>query len=332
MPRFAPVERWQFQADGPLNSSPAVAAGTVFQGSAAGILVALDLGSGARLWSSRLSGPLTTPTVVGHLVVVGSGSGVAIALDRDSGALSWKAELGGEILGAPAAAEAGLALASTSGVVVLVDPTDGRTVWRTKLDGRIARSPAIGAGVIVVPLEPGELAALDVASGDLLWRTTIASGGGVGTPAIDGGRVVTAAGLDESNASDRAIVALDLRSGALDWRWTSSTGSTVYSPALDGGRGYVVSEGGFAVALDVRTGMELWRSDLGAPAEALAAVAAGSVLVASNRHDLVSLDAETGAAEWHVPITGVPYAPVVSCGWVLVPSNLGTLTVFGAPS
>ena len=47
--------------------------------------------------------------------------------------------------------------------------------------------------------------------------------------------------------------------------------------------------------------------------------------------DLLSIATEDGSVLWRVPLKGVPYAPVVSCGVVLVPSNLGTLTAYAAP-
>jgi outer membrane protein assembly factor BamB len=216
--------------------------------------------------------------------------------------------------------------------VASLEPDTGRMRWQTRVDGRIARSPAIHDGVVVVPVEPGALLALDVTTGTSLWRTNVAEHGGVGTPTIADGLAMTASGLDAAPGvdaaapSERAIVALDLKSGDVVWRWSSEDQDRVYSPAVASGRAFVVDEGAGVAALDVHTGRELWRISRDAPVEAVAATVGNSVLVVSNGGSAASLDVTTGATDWEVPIRGVPYGPVASCGWVLVPTNLGTLT------
>jgi outer membrane protein assembly factor BamB len=245
--------------------------------------------------------------------------------------------LAGELLGAAAVDAGWIVVGSTTGVVAAIEPDTGVVRWKKLLDGRIARSPSIDAGVVVVPIEPGALVALDLNTGRTLWRTEIAAHGGVGTPTIAGGFVLTASGLDaaaiEAAApSERAIVALDLESGRVVWRWSTQDKDRVYSPAVASGRAFVVDEGGAVTALDPETGRQLWRVSRDAPLEAVPATAGESVLVASNNGAAAALDVTTGRTNWEVSIHGVPYGPVVSCGWVLVPTNLGTLTALRVSS
>jgi outer membrane protein assembly factor BamB len=208
---------------------------------------------------------------------------------------------------------------------------DGTVRWTTNVAGAAARSVAIADGVAVVPVQPGALVALDVASGKQMWRAKLAQEGGVGTPVIDRGRVMTATGLDEAAQANRAVVALDLRTGKPDWTWYSPTGERVYAPAVRGDRAYVVSEAGYVLALDVATGTEAWRAPTSGPIEANAATTEDGVIAADNGGSLLALAPGDGSVLWQAPIQGVPYAPVVACGLVLVPSDLGALTAFGAP-
>jgi outer membrane protein assembly factor BamB len=173
--------------------------------------------------------------------------------------------------------------------------------------------------------------ALSADSGSSKWQTTVAASGGVGSPSLDGGQVFVATGLDDGSPDDRAIAAIDLATGARGWRWRSPEGAFAGTPALYEGTAFVVSEASFVAALDAETGRERWRTTLDAPVEALPAVAGHSLIVAENRSDLLSIATEDGSVLWRVPLKGVPYAPVVSCGVVLVPSNLGTLTAYAAP-
>lgn len=328
----SPAVAWSFEADGPLTSSPVLLGGDVFQGSASGTLYAFDLVTGAHKWTTHLGAAVSSPTELDGRLVVGLASGGVAAVDPDDGSVAWTRRLAGESLGAPTSADGGLIVASTTGVVTQLQPRTGAPRWTVQLEGRIARTPAVDAGVVVVPIEPGALVTLDADTGRAIWRAHVAVRGGVGTPTIAEGLVLTATGLDTGAAgvaqpSDRAIVAVDLASGQRVWRWATGNDDVVYSPAVSGGRAFVVDEGAGVTALDVHTGREIWHVVRDASLEAVAAVAGDSILVVSNGGSAASLAVATGAADWAVPIHGVPYGPVVSCGWVVVPTNLGGLTV-----
>ena len=331
VPKSAVSQAWQYQADGPLTSSPTVAEGVVYQGTGRGTLVALELESGELRWSHPVGGGLSGSLIVGKAVIVGSSKGTVTALDRDSGRALWTTKLDGEVRGAPLDIGGAIAVGTSSGTVSLLSPKDGEAIWQASGLGHVNRSLAGDGRMVIVPAEPGRLIALDLSTGDQLWTAALAPDGGVGSPSIGRGLVFTATGLDGEPGS-QAIVAVDIDTGVVRWRWASPTGDPVYSPALGDRMSYSVSEAGFAIALDPRDGHEAWRSKTAGPAEALAAIADDSVLIAGNGSTLAALDASTGRIRWEVPIAGVPYAPVAACGFVLVPSDLGSLTAFGAAS
>jgi hypothetical protein len=93
----AGTERWRFETDHWVSSSPTVADGTVFVGSWKKHLYAVDADSGAERWQfgdgwSRPSEPLmpSSPTVADGTVFVGSRDGNLYAVDADSGAERWR--------------------------------------------------------------------------------------------------------------------------------------------------------------------------------------------------------------------------------------------------
>src|SRR3954453_12207546 len=108
LPLTTPAMAWRLEAAAPLHNSPAVVAGTVFEGTATGVLWAVDLATGARRWRADLDGVLTAPTVIADLVVVGSTTGSLTALDRATGSIRWTLDLPGQVRGAPAPAEDGV--------------------------------------------------------------------------------------------------------------------------------------------------------------------------------------------------------------------------------
>jgi eukaryotic-like serine/threonine-protein kinase len=332
LPLTKPTIAWQLEAGGPLHTSPAVAAGTVFQTTATGSLLAVDLATGATRWRADLDGALTSPTVIDDLVVVGSTTGWLKALQRETGSVRWTVESAGQVRAAPAPFGDGFITGSTSGQVTSARVANGAVDWTVDVAGAVTRSTAIADGTVVVPVEPGSMVALDARSGHELWHTSIAQHGGVGTPTIDSGRVFTASGLGGAPAADRGIVAVDLETGTQLWRWASPTGDRTYTPAMRDRGAFVVSEAGFAVALDPTTGREMWRTDVTGPAEANAVVTGDTVGIADDGGTVSALDAIDGRIRWQVPIVGVPAAPVVTCGFVLVATELGTLTAFSTPS
>ncbi len=336
-PLATPAIRWTWHADRPLASSPVVAAGTAFQSTTGGALDSIDVRSGSVRWTVTLGGGLTTPLVLAALVIVGSTDGRLTAVDAGTGTIRWAVDLGSDILGAPAPVADGGPANAPSGVIVATTfgrvsrvRLDGGIAWTTENVGRIDRSPAVGSGVVVVPVAAGAVVALDPGTGASRWRAAIGKAG-VGSPAVDGDLVVAAAGIDSTGADAHAVVAVDARTGADRWRWTAST-KPAYTPAVANGLAITVSEDGAVVGLDRSTGVERWREAVDKPVEALAAASGSLAITASNDGELLAFDLATGAVRWRTPSTGVPFAPVVSCGLVLVPTDLGQLTAFGAPS
>src|SRR4051812_30444618 len=93
---------WTFDAGDVIESSAAIADGTVFVGSAAGELVALDLQSGAVRWRYR-TGEIgeSSPAVGNGVVYIGDLSGVLHAVDAQSGKARWTFKTAGEIRSSP---------------------------------------------------------------------------------------------------------------------------------------------------------------------------------------------------------------------------------------
>ena len=236
------------------------------------------------------------PAVIGDVVYFGTGDGQVVARDQRTGAARWAARVGtGEAL------------------------RGGNLLVRS--------------GVLVAPVVR-HIAGIDAASGTLLWQyspppDTVAHG--TGAPA---GSLVTAVIDADAEAVyvpawGASVSAVDLKTGAARWVWqpgrnpsdtaagvfrsgamgTAVSGDTVFVGAwhfLD--RQGLRSEP-WLVALDRRTGRELWRAVLpsytggvlliGAPA-----VAGPRVLLATVGGHVWAVDQGTQRVAWHhVPQT-----------------------------
>ncbi|MBD3679224.1 MAG: PQQ-binding-like beta-propeller repeat protein [Rhodobacteraceae bacterium] len=206
----------------------AVAGGRLFVTTGFGALTALDVATGAEIWSQQLGAVAAgSPTVVGNLVYVVSGDSQAWVIDTRDGRVQWR------LSGAPSVAS------------VVGGP-----------------SPAVTSRAAIFPFPSSELQATLPRGGLRLWSAFI-TGRRLGPayanieditadPVIVGRRVYTA------NASGRTV-ALDLNSG--ERIWTAEFGAM--GPFwVEGGSIFMLSDQGDLLRVDAGTGRLIWTVDL----------------------------------------------------------------------
>jgi eukaryotic-like serine/threonine-protein kinase len=331
-PSGEPRIAWQFQADSLIRSSPTVSGGAVFVSTMGGLVHALELSTGAERWRSEVGAELgaATPLVIDGAIVVGDRDGVVHALDPQNGAERWRATVDGPIAGAAADADGSIVVATESASGYRMDPSSGEIAWRSDLPGGVSRSIAATDELVYCAVSGGGLVALRTSDGTVAWQAEVASSGAGGTPTIAGGLVYAATGLDSDDPATRGLVALDARTGEERWRLPSPTGEVMYAPAVADGSAYIVAEDESVTAVDAETGKVRWSTTTGSPNDALPSVWGDTVYVATTGGALQALDTLTGTLDWEVPIRGVPYAPVVTGGLVLVGTNAGVLYALGS--
>src|SRR4029450_11519304 len=154
-------------------------------------------------------------------------------------------------------------------------------------------------------LDPPVVYALDLATGRQRWRTVLDRGTDLqwAAPVVDGGQVLVADTLShEGSAPTSHLHALDAATGRR--RWTADLhapppGFFNDPPVLAGGLAYLPTTSGMLLAVDTRSGREVWRDERGFPV--LAGVRAG-LLIGLIGDQLVAFDAAGGARRWQTPI------------------------------
>jgi outer membrane protein assembly factor BamB len=190
-----------------------------------------------------------------------------------------------------------------------------------------------GSKVDEKPSEPAELVditpTVNVAK---LWSANAGKGeerlGLQQTPAVDGGRVYTA-------AVEGGVRAFDLQTGKQAWQYKSDLR---LSGGPGAGQGLVVvgTLDGQVVALDAATGAEKWQVKVPNEVISAPAIAQGLVFVRTNDGRVSALSAETGERRWfwthELPsLTVRGNAPVVvGPGVLFAGSDDGTLTALSA--
>jgi len=294
-----------------------------YVGNRDGFLQAVDVATGAIVWSDFLGTAVTSSPLVegGDVWIAPTAGGLVYKLDASTGATLCTGPIQGPVLSSPVAA---------------TPPGGVPTVYFGALDTG-------GAG--------GWVDAYQIADCSPLWQwSTFVSAGayGVWSPlsyAVD----ATGEGLVVfgSADTDSTVYAVDAVTGASVWHystymqgtedWDVGAGATLSPPGTNGfadGVAYVEGKDGILYALDLTTGDPLWQFNFGGNApgnpvitdtDALATPAlSGDVLVFGDATDLYAVNATTGAVLWSDPssakinssaaIVGPPGEQVVAYG------------------
>lgn len=224
--------------------APAIVNGTLFVGSAAGTIQALDTKTGCIHWVFQANGPVRSTTVAvqtgaGYSLVFGDQIGWVYSLNAKSGRLNWKkrvedheatrltgsAAVHDGIVFVPAASweetraiDAKYVCCTFRGSVTAVRVSDGSVVWKTYMV-----DPPKKTGVTKVGT--GQMGP----SGAGIWSA----------PTVDARRGVLYVTTGDNysypaTSTSDAIIALDLKTGRIVWS-QQTTPNDVYNSACGGG-------------------------------------------------------------------------------------------------
>jgi outer membrane protein assembly factor BamB len=96
--------RWKYTTGNLIGeSSPAVGTGAVYVGDLGGLLHAVNLADGKRLWTFKTASEIkSSPVIVDDAVLVGSYDGYLYAVDAKTGQQKWKFQTNGMVHATPA--------------------------------------------------------------------------------------------------------------------------------------------------------------------------------------------------------------------------------------
>jgi outer membrane protein assembly factor BamB len=327
-----PALAWTFEAGESVESTPAIAAGTVFVGSLDGHLYALELATGKERFRYQAGGEIkSSPAVRDGVVYVGDESGTFHAVDARTGKRRWAFEAGGAVTSSANFAAAGqrtLALfGSYDNFLYAVDATTGQLAWKLETESYVHATPAVAAGVAYVAGCDGFLRSVRMSDGRELGKVSL-GGYAAASAALAGGRAFV-------GTFENEVLAVSLDGLAIAWRFKDAAREFPFyaSPAVASTAVVVGGRDKRVRALDAATGKERWSFATPARVDASPVVAADRVVAASLSGDLYLLSLATGEQLWHYP-AGAPVAasPSVGGGYLVVATTDGTVLALGARS
>ncbi len=155
---------------GDITGAPVVAGGRVYVGNHSGRLVALNAGSGERVWTAK-EGTFGPVWPAGDSVFAISDRNALLRLDAASGALLWSVELPGFVTPnpkkaaeihahyGPVLAGGRLWVASSDGVLRGFDPASGALAAQAPIPGGASTAPVVAGGTLYLVSKEGRLLA-----------------------------------------------------------------------------------------------------------------------------------------------------------------------------
>lgn len=190
---------------------------TLLYGTQAGALVAVDRVSGQERWRFQTTDAIfSTPVVANGIVYFGSAGRRIYAVRMTDGAFVWAFHMKDIISSSPAIQGDTVYVSSEDRNVYALDADTGIPRWTYGSSSPFIAQPVLYENMLFVSNADGELSALDAATGTVLWQHS-APRAIVAPVTIQDGRVYLGTFSRDLYATDRNVYALNVQDGKVVW-------------------------------------------------------------------------------------------------------------------
>jgi outer membrane protein assembly factor BamB len=317
---------WTYEAGASIESSAAIVDGSVYVGSHAEELVALELATGKLRWKYQTKGPIgeSSPAVAGGTVYIGDLSGFVHAVEAASGRALWTFKTDSEIKASPMVLDGKILIGSYDEHLYALHAATGALLWKVQAQGPVHSTAGVLDGVAYVSGCDGQLRGVRIRDGQQVLQFDAGAYTGA-SPALEqnGARRSAYFGTFEND-----VQAVDLAAQRRLWRYQHPERKFPFYSSAALAEGMVVLGGRdkLVTALDARTGKALWTFATRARVDSSPAISGGRVYVGSGDGKLYVLDLKSGKKlsefEAGAPLSA---SPAVASGYLVIGSQDGVL-------
>jgi outer membrane protein assembly factor BamB len=317
---------WTYDAGESIESSAAIAGGTVYVGSQSKDLLALDLATGKLRWKYRATDSIgeSSPAVDEGIVYVGDLNGVLHAVNAAGGKGLWTFKTEAEIRSSPVIAGDRLLIGSYDGSLYCLSRRNGKLLWKFTTSSYVHGTPAVSGGVAYVS-----------GCDEIFHGIRLTDGAEVVQFPAGGPAAASPAMLDQwawFGNFNNEVVGASVRQKRILWRYQRKAAQFPFysSAAAAGDRIVVGGRDKLVHCLNARTGKAIWTFATKARVDSSPAIADGRVYIGSNDGHFYVLDLASGKKLWDFE-AGAPLSasPAIAAGRVVIGSQDGRLYCFG---
>ena len=307
--RTQPKVDWKFATHGPIVSSPVIDGKTVFVGSADSTLYSINIATGKLQWMHKINGPIkATVCIEGDRVFLAGGDGILYCFSKGSGRQEWIFKTRGEKLyelysyadyyhSSPTLHNGVLYFGSGDSSVYAVKSSNGELLWRFKTGDVVHSSPVVDHERLIVGSFDGTVYALRCDNGGVIWKFKTVGHRFFPKGELQGSPVV-GNGLVYIGARDYNVYAIDLKKGYSHWNHVFPLGWATALSCRDTILYVGTSDDDVMMAVDGRTGKELWKTDVQFNIFGPCAFTDSMLYFGTLMGKFFGMDLRTGAVRW----------------------------------
>ena len=316
---------WTFETEDGIESTAAIAAGTVYVGTLDGYLYAINLENGGLKWKYQTYGEIkSSPTVFSNVVYFGDGMGVFHAVDAQTGEPRWIFEAEAEIISSANVAQDRLLFGSYDQYLYCLSAEDGSLAWKFETEGYVHGTPAIVNGAVVISGCDGYLRSINIADG--VEQQKIALGDYVAaSPVILNGRAY-------AGTFGNQVLCAELENSEILWWYEHperhfpfyASAAVTDDIVVIGGRDKIVH------TLKSQTGEPLWTYPAKSRVDSSPVIVGERVFFGTVGGELVALNLDSGEKVWEFVIgAAIIASPSVVTGKLVIGADDGRIYCFG---
>lgn len=272
-----------------VDAAPTISEGVLYIGRIDGIMSAIALADGSRVWDYETMGQISAPAGVTDFegrrtIVFGSYDGSLYCVDALSGEKSASFESGYYLNGAAAIRDGVAVVGGCDMWLRVIDTRTGNQTDSLMLDSYIPASPALSGEGCYVGDHSGNVYEMIIRDGHIASHRKM-------MPAPDGGGALVSVPAVTRNtlyvlSDDRHLYAIDRESGQTRWKQLLKGGTGESSPVVAAGRVIACTKTGVVSIFDGDSGELLWEYDTGEGIVSSPAVIEGRFMILTTRGTL----------------------------------------------